>query len=179
MPQKVKNSGKSEHFEIRGPTGAWTPQVFHGIEVYIDSKQAYRRFSPRQWAVACALRQFWTMNAGVQFPYRATMDNLRFFIRGTGQITLYDYGRAKEIIRELGSVYVKEATGETYVYASTRGNHAVSGFVLDHADAVDYEHKNHAMLQLMSDRISTGTVEPASALFGMPIRASKIKTKTL
>lgn len=175
MPQKVKNSGKSGTF-LFSQGGKWTLQQIHGWQIWVDAKHQYIQFTPRDVAIAIALRQFWITNKGTQFPWRETLGNLKYFVRRVGTLTRDDYTTGKTIIRELGSLYM-DPTGTRFVYASTRGPQAVSGFVQEPIDAVTYEVKNHQILSVMEGRIANGTVEPAGQDFGVPVKQSKIKTK--
>lgn len=176
-PKKVKNSGKTERFEF-STGGKWHMESIHGWLIWLPSKGQYVRFSPRDVALALALRQFWIANRGAQFPWRDTIGNLRYYVRRTGHVNKDDYSRAKVIIRELGPFYM-DPNGDRFVYASTRGSHAVSGFVTEAVDAETYERKNHEMLRTMEGRIANGTVDPAGVEFGVPVKPGRIKTKTL
>jgi hypothetical protein len=177
MPQKVKNSGKSQHFDFSA-TGSWQSQVIHGWDIFVDARHEYQRYSPRIVAIAEGIRQFWIQNRGTQFAWRETIGNLRYYVRLVGRVTRDDYNRAKEIIRELGPGYMTPE-GELFVYASTRGSNAKAGFIQEPIDAMKYEVNNHQMFQVMEGRVANGTVIPAGAQFAMPVRSSKIKTKTL
>lgn len=177
MPQKVKNSGVSGQFQF-SMTGRWSPQVIHGWDIWVDARHEYVRYAPRTVAIAEALRQFWIQNKGTRFEWEETLRSLRYFIRGVGRISRNDYQRAKEIIRELGPTYMTPE-GVTYVYASTRGSNAVSGFVEEAVDAVKYEAASHQMFQVMEARVASATVLPAGKQFALPVRSDKIKTKTL
>lgn len=185
--RKIVPTGKSAHFEMTflNPTGSWMREQVHGWGVFVPAKGDYVKYSPRAWAISLALKAFWVQNLDRQFAYRDSMGMLRYYIRTARNlkhpavpvepILKTDYDRAKEIIRECGRDHVEG--DDLYVYASTRGSHAVSGFVLEAADAIDYEVRSHRMLETMEGRLKRGTVEQAEQALVIPARRSSITTR--
>lgn len=178
MPNKVERTGITGTFSISYPTGRWHNQAVHGLRVFIDAKQAYERFSPRVVAITDAMRYMWLQNAGTLYPWRRTLSDLRYYVRGVGVRSRYDYRNAKVLLREMDPGDTSP-DGTRWVYFSSRGSDAVSGFVTEADAAVLYEAKNHRMLKVMEGRIAHATVESAGAIYSLPVLQRTIDVKTL
>jgi hypothetical protein len=181
MPAKFQNSGKSAHFTVRDDRGRWSYDQFDGLDIWLPSHHAYRRYSPRVMAFAEMLDWFWRQNAGTLWAWRSSINQVRaYYMKGIGQADRERdlYVKAKEVIRE-DAFGEYEREGTVFVYASTRGGKALSGYADSALVAEQYDAVNHRMLRLMDNRVATGTVEPAAAAFSLAVKVKRPRIKTL
>lgn len=182
MPTKFKNGGKTAKFQVRSPRGGYHFETFHGLDIYIPTDGDYRSYTPRSVAFATMLDWFWRQNCGVGWSWRDSINSVgASYMRGVNypDQERTTYTKAKEIIREGYFGLEFEGRNIVYAYATSRGPKALSGYVDKAFTAVVYDEQSRRMERLMSNRVTTGTVEPAAAGFGTRTRIVRPTVKTL